>query len=434
MRLFTMIMRAANAKKPWPAKRLPIIPCAAMLSIALSGCEDQKQAGDQASQLSSASVQFEHELAGLQPPMAADIAKAQQRLAALSYDPGPVDGVMGHKTRIAIKHFQVDEGMAVDGELTPAVSASLKKRALMQQPKPDHTDTPGKPRDVTDPASRPINTVGPSYEVGDAYVYSDGRVETVSRVGPERTLWEAGDGSVYTGYRNFVLPPISWKSGTSRGENQVQPAAGPKWPPAATGEIVFSVGSKAGDGSPDAPRSWSGQWRCVTGGTSPVKALAGLFDAVVIECQRTSPEPGTWKKRTWYYVPEIGHYVRRVDVIHGTGRNIIVDLVAIRPGGKGWPPAARGGLDWAIQGALDAGDYENIVEWRSSAVGAMFSIRLTGNVTVSGQADCRRYNIQRAGPDQIKLFPAIACKTSAGERWLTPGLDSGSVSPRALKG
>jgi peptidoglycan hydrolase-like protein with peptidoglycan-binding domain len=402
MRLFTMIMRAANAEKSWPAKRLPIILCAAMLSVALSGCEDQKQAGDQAPQLSNTSVQFEHELAALRPPMAADIAKAQQRLATLSYDPGPVDGVMGHKTRIAIKHFQVDEGMAVDGELTPAVSASLKKRALMQQPKLDHADTPGKPRDVTDPASRPINTVGPSYEVGDAYVYSDGRVETVSRVGPERTLWEAGDGSVYTGYRNFVLPPISWKSGTSRGENQVQPAAGPKWPPAATGEIV--------------------------------KALAGLFDAVVIECQRTSPEPGTWKKRTWYYVPEVGHYVRRVDVIHGTGRNIIVDLVAIRPGGKGWPPAARGGLDWAIQGALDAGDYENIVEWRSSAVGAMFSIRLTGNVTVSGQADCRRYNIQRAGPDQIKLFPAIACKTSAGERWLTPGLDSGSVSPRALKG
>ena len=433
IRLFTMIMWTANAGKAWPAKRLPKILCATMLSLTLSGCEEQKQTGDQAPQLSNASLQFEHELTAFRPLAAADIAKAQQRLAMLNYDPGPVDGVMGDKTTIAIKHFQVDERMEVNGELTPAVLARLKKRALKQQPKLNSTYTAGISSSLADHAPKPINTAGPSYEVGDSYVYSDGRVETVSRVGPERTLWETGDGNVYTAYRNFVLPPISWKSGTGRGENRIQPAAGPKWPPAAAGEIVFSVTSKAGGASIDAPRSWSGKWHCVASGASPVTAMVGQFEAVVIECQRTNPEQGTWKKRTWYYVPEIGHYVRQVDVIHGTGRKITVDLVAIRPGGKGWPPAARGGLDWAIQGTLDAGDYEQTVEWRSSAVGAMFSIRLTGIVTVSGRADCRRYSIKREGPDQMKLFPAIACKTLAGERWLTPGLDSGSVSPRELR-
>lgn len=95
--------------------------------------------------------------------------------------------------------------------------------------------------------------------------------------------------------------------------------------------------------------------------------------------------------------------------------------------------AARGGLDWAIQGVLDAGDYENIVEWRSSAVGAMFNIRLEGDVAVFGKNDCRRYSIERIGPEQERVFPAIACKTLGAERWLTPGLDPGSVSPLALK-
>jgi len=403
------------------------------LSLALSGCESQPNGGAQDPRGDDTAVEFQHELAILQPPKAADVAKAQRHLDALGYDPGPVDGVLGKKTGTAIKHFQVDAEMEVDGKLTPAMLARLEQWSLERQPQLEHTAPPEQTPEGTDTAPEPLNVAGPSYEVGDSYVYSDGRIETVSRVGPERTLWESAEGSVYTAYRNFILPPISWKSGGAKGENQVQPAAGQKWPPATTEEVVFSVGSKAGDGSADEPKSWSGNWRCAVSGVSRVKAMAGQFNAVAIECQRAKPEPGTWRKRTWYYVPEIGHYVRRIDQIHGTGREITVDLVSVRPGGKGWPPAARGGLDWAIQGTLDAGDYENIVEWRSSAVGAMFTIQLTGNVKVSGKADCRRYNLERAGPDQVRLFPSIACKTPGEVRWLTPGLVTGSISPRALK-
>jgi peptidoglycan hydrolase-like protein with peptidoglycan-binding domain len=423
--------RAGIAKEPGRTKRITEILCAALLSAALSGCEGQTQ-GDQGPQGSATSMEYEHELSMLQPPSAAYVAKAQRQLAALGYDPGPVDGVLGKQTRIAIKHFQVDAEIEVDGELTPAMSDRLKKRVLEGSRLSGYAAPKRQPGEETGTAPKPVNAAGPAYEVGDTYVYSDGRIETVSRVGPERTLWESAEGSMFTAYRNFILPPISWKSGAARGENQVQPAAGVKWPPATTGEIIFSVGSKTGGGPVDAPKTWSGKWRCAAKGVSPVKALAGQFDAVVIECQRTKPEPGTWKKRTWYYVPEIGHYVRRVDRIHGTGREITVDLVTIRPGGKGWPPAARGGLDWAIQGALDTGDYEKAVEWRSSAVGAMFNIRLTGDVAVYDKATCRRYSIERAGAEQVRLFPAIACKTPAGERWLTPGLDSGAVSPGAL--
>jgi len=384
-------------------------------------------------QTSVTPVEYQHELTMLQPPSAADVAKAQRQLAALGYDPGPVDGVPGKKTTIALKHYQVDADLEVDGKLTPALLALLEKRYLQGQSKTEDTAVKERPPEEAGSTLKPADATGPIYEVGDIYVYSDGRIETVSRVGPERTLWRSAEGSVYTAYRNFILPPISWKSGATRGENQVQPAAGQKWPPATTEEVVFSVGSKAGSGSAGKPKSWSGNWRCSASGVSRVKTMVGQFDAVVIECQRSKPEPGTWKKRTWYYVPEVGHYVRRVDHIYGTGRKTTVDLVSVSPGGKGWPPAARGGLDWAIQGTLDAGDYKKIVEWRSSAVGAMFAIRLTGDVNVSGKADCRRYNLERAGPDQVRLFPSIACKKPGEIRWLTPGLNTGSVSPRALK-
>lgn len=408
---------------PGRGSRLTGILCAAAMSVVLSGCEgftDQWPAGG--------SRANEHELSIPRPATTADVKKVQRQLSALGYDTGPVDGVLGKQTQIAIKHFQVDAEVDVDGELTPSLAFRLNNRYAEHQGRLAQGA-----RENGGTANTPLGSAEPVYEVGDAYVYTDGRVETVSRVGPEQTHWESDQGRVYTTYRNFILPPISWKDGSARGENQMQPASGTKWPPVTTENVVFSVISTTDGGQVDKPRIWSGKWRCTAKGVSPIKAIIGKFNALVIECDRAKPDPGTWKRRTWYYVREVGHYVRRTDVIHGTGQKLTVDLVAVRPGGNGWPPAARGGLDWAIQGVLDAGDYKNTVEWRSSAVGAMFNIRLEGAVAAYGKTDCRRYRIERTGPEQVRLFPAIACKKPGAERWLTPGLDPGSASPTVLK-
>src|ERR671918_376441 len=44
----------------------------------------------------------------------AAVEDVQAKLAALAYDPGPADGVMGPKTRAAIRAFQADFGLPVD--------------------------------------------------------------------------------------------------------------------------------------------------------------------------------------------------------------------------------------------------------------------------------------------------------------------------------
>jgi localization factor PodJL len=43
----------------------------------------------------------------------AALADVQAKLAALGYDPGPADGVMGARTRAAIRAFQADAGLPV---------------------------------------------------------------------------------------------------------------------------------------------------------------------------------------------------------------------------------------------------------------------------------------------------------------------------------
>jgi uncharacterized protein len=53
----------------------------------------------------------------------------QRDLADLGYDPGPVDGVRGPRTRTAIRNFQADLGLPIDGEISDDLSIALKNAA-----------------------------------------------------------------------------------------------------------------------------------------------------------------------------------------------------------------------------------------------------------------------------------------------------------------
>lgn len=50
----------------------------------------------------------------------------QQRLIELGYDPGTLDGIVGKGTRLAIYAYQADNGMHIDGKVSPALLAHLR--------------------------------------------------------------------------------------------------------------------------------------------------------------------------------------------------------------------------------------------------------------------------------------------------------------------
>lgn len=58
-------------------------------------------------------------------PSHEDVRAAQQHLARLGYDVGTPDGVAGRKTKAAIRAFQEQAGLPVDGAVTPALIAAL---------------------------------------------------------------------------------------------------------------------------------------------------------------------------------------------------------------------------------------------------------------------------------------------------------------------
>jgi ankyrin repeat protein len=53
------------------------------------------------------------------------VYQVQRKLNALGYDPGQTDGIMGNKTRAAVRRFQRDRGLAVTGKLDEQTRTKL---------------------------------------------------------------------------------------------------------------------------------------------------------------------------------------------------------------------------------------------------------------------------------------------------------------------
>ena len=58
----------------------------------------------------------------------AAVRDIQSGLQRLGYNPGPADGRMGPKTSAAIRQYQQDNGMAVDGRPSQAVLDSIRAK------------------------------------------------------------------------------------------------------------------------------------------------------------------------------------------------------------------------------------------------------------------------------------------------------------------
>jgi hypothetical protein len=56
-----------------------------------------------------------------------DVAFYQTRLATLGYDPGPIDGYLGERTRAAIRAFQRARGLPVTGKLSPEIETAIRE-------------------------------------------------------------------------------------------------------------------------------------------------------------------------------------------------------------------------------------------------------------------------------------------------------------------
>ena len=358
-----------------------------------------------------------------------DIMAVQRALADLGYAPGPVDGVVGANTRSAIRRYQAAAGLPVNGKMSPALLEDLRSNPVPAPqsaawlPPPDPGREIAKDDVVID--GRDID-LPPSYETGDQFAWSNGLVETVIRIGGDRIFWRSNNGASFNADRNFVVPPSSWDRASGPGNATVSVDTQRLWPFADGRRVDFQVVT-TGPSGVEAERDWT----CVPQGRKKVTVPAGTFDTRVITCERRVVADGEWRYRTWFYAPAARHYVRRVDRF-ADGSIQAIGLVAIRPGGKGWPAAVRAGLDWAIEDALNERPVGSSADWSSTSVPAKFSIMPTGSRKTEFGGGCRTYVLIRRSQEDNRSYPAIACRDKETGDWRVPILDEGGLPAKEV--
>jgi len=402
------------------SRRLTLAGLCAALGL-LTGCSDTWSFSSVFGTPDSTSQRIESAPVN-EPINAADplIFKAQTLLAKLGYDPGRPDGVDGPKTRAAVSNYQADTGLKANGRVSSGLVAHLASN-LREGGKVAVT-----PRLK---ANSP-----PGYEPGDSFVYSDGRVETVVSVDGDKVRWQSNRGTIFTAYRDFVLPRASWVSAGQRGQTMVGTERGRLWPLKPGKETSFSARTivQIRD-RPDNTSESTEQWHCQVEKVERISVVAGTFNTLKVVCRRPARESALELTRVWYYAPRVRHYVRLNDFYEVEGRDRHVELVAIQPGGRGWPPAARAGLDWALQHALESMSSEEQIEWSSSAVETRVTIKPHVLFERGDGKTCRNF-VQIWADKRVRhSYPGTACREAEG-RWQVPGLSDSPDKSRALLG
>jgi hypothetical protein len=168
----------------------------------------------------------------------------------------------------------------------------------------------------------------PSYQAGDTFIYSDGRVETALRTDGRDVIWRSGNGSRFTRPRNFVIPAVQWETSLTRGRRVVRGEHEKLWPLSARRATRFrTVAEVRSEKEP--LRRIAELWSCRAEGTERLVLPAGTFDTRKISCDRYSPANMRVQRRVnWFYSPEVGHYVRRETIEFSNGRRSSIDLIA----------------------------------------------------------------------------------------------------------
>ncbi len=169
----------------------------------------------------------------------------------------------------------------------------------------------------------------PAYAIGDAFVFSDGRVEQVAGIDGDTISWKGLQGGAYQRNRNFVTPPSSWRMDQGEGRRIPSQRAAAIWPLVAGKSVRFTVINETRLAS---DRPWERNmslWTCKVGPHHDTTTSAGSFDVFTIGCELYSPVNMRLLERVaWDYAPDLGHYVRRTNVDYLAARTTTIVLTS----------------------------------------------------------------------------------------------------------
>jgi hypothetical protein len=254
----------------------------------------------------------------------------------------------------------------------------------------------------------------PTYMVGEYFNFDDGSSRMVAAVSGEWVTWQYNTGTVSKGYRNFIIPALTWTSAHRYSEGKTTAPADLLWPLAVgkkgTYDFQQTISKHDGTESNELSRSWS----CAVEGTERVSVPAGTFDTYVIACNRYSSTSHKWRaSRKLYYAPDLGHYVMKQDR-HRSRPDKKRQLVSYGFRSIVLPEKDQIKLNRTLQKALSNNADGIASTWTSSTgeVTAML-IPISSYKVTNGEA-CREYHSVYNVRGRIRKNVRVVCKQSNG--------------------
>ncbi len=180
----------------------------------------------------------------------------------------------------------------------------------------------------------------PAYRPGDTFQFDNGRTETVESVDAAKgeVTWRNGD-VVSRRLASFVVPRLEWRSAAGGGRFVSTDASNALWPLGPESRQRFSGELLRDDGEVGLGHRERLDVECWVAATQTVTVPAGTFDTFRVTClRRSTGSVRRSRKYTWFYAPEVGHYVARV-IAGGFGdinqRIELVRWIRLDPPGTG---------------------------------------------------------------------------------------------------
>lgn len=349
-------------------------------------------------------------------PDRATVTRVQTRLKKLGFNPGPVDGLIGPKTIRAVMDYQDAHHLPATGKITAKFLQHLEAVASGGGAKV--------------PLSASLHTkIFPTYRPGTAFIYSNGDIDRVTKTKGATTQWVRNDGTAYTAHGNFLVPWSYWASDEERGTAKISKPAASLWPEPDGPEVTFSdeITVQRKD-DPNSTRRWVEHWRCRNSGRRTIDIMAGRFKTLILVCIRHTGSNSPELVRTWYYAPNIYHFVRFTERDPTRKRTESIDLLAVQPSMAGWPPIIRAGLIRTLSRALEKAKSGSQIAWSSSGVDIKVTIEPRSRFVSAAGRPCRRFLQTWLENGHRWDYPAVACKNHLG-KWEIPGIENKAFNP-----
>jgi len=265
----------------------------------------------------------------------------------------------------------------------------------------------------------------PTYKVGTTFIYSDGAWETVTAVAPGMVTWTNHRGAISSGSPDFTYRAAKWQSRTGQGTRRYIVQKGllvrkstSLWPLQKENAVSFTE-MGTWQQNADSARSYQTDWSCRVEGAERVSVMAGEFDAWKIVCIRYSV-PNSWGKtraietKTWYYSPEIEHYVLMNSRYHYKNSSRRQELLAVLPPTDGIPADARLKMNQSFQQAMEFKKSGESLSWSAPQADVSGEIIPRGTFQLADDSYSRRYVQRLKLPDGQRIYYGMAVRDSKG--------------------